>query len=267
MAAVAALITIQNVCGAVLCKAFGLNPLMGLALGSLPLTGGHGTSSAFGPLLENMGVENALTVAVAAATYGLIAGNVIGNPLASRRIRKMNLKSRGSSEVAQEAMDELKKNTDVTEKLDVGKGTLGLALLFAATGIGTLISMVFELAHITLASYVGAMLVGIIIRNVCDSREVKIPVQEISTIGSISLNFFLALAMMGMKLYQLADLAMPMIVILLVQTVLTGLFVYFITFNLCGRDYDAAVLSAGHCGFGMGATPNAMANMDSLTQV
>ncbi len=267
MAAVAALITIQNVCGAVLCKAFGLNPLMGLALGSLPLTGGHGTSSAFGPLLENMGVENALTVAVAAATYGLIAGNVIGNPLASRRIRKMNLKSRGSSEVAQEAMDELKKNTDVTEKLDVGKGTLGLALLFTATGIGTLISMVFERAHITLASYVGAMLVGIIIRNVCDSRNVKIPVQEISTIGSISLNFFLALAMMGMKLYQLADLAMPMIVILLVQTVLAGLFVYFITFNLCGRDYDAAVLSAGHCGFGMGATPNAMANMDSLTQV
>ena len=142
-----------------------------------------------------------------------------------------------------------------------------LSLLFVATGIGTLISMVFDLFNITLASYVGAMIVGIIIRNVIGTKfGLDLPIQEIDTIGNISLNFFLALAMMGLQLYQLADLAGPMVVILLIQTVLTGLFVYFVTFNMMGRDYDAAVLMTGHCGFGMGATPNAMANMDALTK-
>ena len=128
--------------------------------------------------------------------------------------------------------------------------------------------MLFAKFNITLASYVGSMIIGIIIRNaICDKFDLDLPVQEIETIGSISLNFFLALAMMGMQLWQLADLAGPMVAILLIQTVLTGLFVYFVTFNMMGRDYDAAVLSAGHCGFGMGATPNAMANMDALTKV
>lgn len=265
--AVAALICIQDILGAALCNVFGLEPLLGLALGSMPLTGGHGTSTAFAPLLEDMGVKNAMTVAIAAATYGLVAGNVIGNPLARRRIEKLHLSAKDAAKVDQTALNELKKNTELTSKLDVGRGTLGLALLFVATGIGTLISMLFDMVGVTLASYVGAMIVGIIIRNVCDGNGVDIPVQEIETIGSISLNFFLALAMMGMQLYQLAELAVPMIVILLIQTVATGLFVYFITFNLLGRDYDAAVLSSGHCGFAMGATPNAMANMDSLTKV
>ena len=127
--------------------------------------------------------------------------------------------------------------------------------------------MVFDLFNITLASYVGVMIVGIIIRNVIGTKfGLDLPIQEIDTIGNIGLNFFLALAMMGLQLYQLADLAGPMVVILLIQTVLTGLFVYFVTFNMMGRDYDAAVLMTGHCGFGMGATPNAMANMQVVTK-
>ena len=207
LVAVCILIGIQDVAGAALCKVFGLQPLLGLALGSMPLTGGHGTTTAFAPLLESMGVQNALTVGVAAATYGLVAGNVIGNPLARRRIKKLGLSSSDAAQVDHEALLELKKNTEGTAKLDVDRGTLALALIF------------------------------------------------------------LALAMMGMQLWQLADLAGPMVAILLIQTVLTGLFVYFVTFNMMGRDYDAAVLSAGHCGFGMGATPNAMANMDALTKV
>lgn len=268
LVAVALLIILQDVAGALLCSVFGLDPLLGLALGSMPLTGGHGTSTAFAPLLEDLGVENALTVAVAAATYGLVAGNVMGNPLARRLIKKYNLSSSDASAVDEEAVKELQKNTESSYGLDAGRGTLALSLLFVAIGLGTLISMVFDMLNITLASYVGAMIVGIIIRNVISpaiGRE--IPTKEIDTIGSISLNFFLALAMMGLKLYQLADLAVPMIAILLIQTVLTGLFVYYVTFNMMGRDYDAAVLMTGHCGFGMGATPNAMANMDALTKV
>ena len=268
LVAVCILIGIQNVAGAALCKVFGLQPLLGLALGSMPLTGGHGTTTAFAPLLESMGVQNALTVGVAAATYGLVAGNVIGNPLARRRIKKLGLSSSDAAQVDHEALLELKKNTEGTAKLDVDRGTLALALIFLACGLGTLISMLFAKFNITLASYVGSMIIGIIIRNaICDKFDLDLPVQEIETIGSISLNFFLALAMMGMQLWQLADLAGPMVAILLIQTVLTGLFVYFGTFNMMGRDYDAAVLSAGHCGFGMGATPNAMANMDALTKV
>ena len=197
-----------------------------------------------------------------------MAGNVIGNPLARRRIKKLGLSSSDAAQVDHEALLELKKNTEGTAKLDVDRGTLALALIFLACGPGTLISMLFDKFNITLASYVGSMIIGIIIRNaICDKFDLDLPVQEIETIGSISLNFFLALAMMGMQLWQLADLAGPMVAILLIQTVLTGLFVYFVTFNMMGRDYDAAVLSAGHCGFGMGATPNAMANMDALTKV
>ena len=233
LVAVALLIIVQDVAGALLCSVFELDPLLGL--GSMPLTGGHGTSTAFAPLLVDLGVENALTVAVAAATYGLVAGNVIGNPLAHRRIKKLHLSSQDASAVNEEALRELQKNTQGDARLDAGRGTLALSLLFVATGIGTKFGL-------------------------------DLPIQEIDTIGNISLNFFLALAMMGLQLYQLADLAGPMVVILLIQTVLTGLFVYFVTFNMMGRDYDAAVLMTGHCGFGMGATPNAMANMDALTK-
>ena len=144
--AVALLICVQDVVGALLCSVFGLDPLLGLALGSMPLTGGHGTSTAFAPILvEEYGISNALTVAVAAATYGLVAGNIIGNPLARRRIRKLGLSSADASSVNQEALLELKKNTEGGARLDVGRGTLALALLFVATGIGTLFSMLFEL--------------------------------------------------------------------------------------------------------------------------
>ena len=165
LVAVCILIGIQDVAGAALCKVFGLQPLLGLALGSMPLTGGHGTTTAFAPLLESMGVQNALTVGVAAATYGLVAGNVIGNPLARRRIKKLGLSSSDAAQVDHEALLELKKNTEGTAKLDVDRGTLALALIFLACGLGTLISMLFAKFNITLASYVGSMITGIIIRN------------------------------------------------------------------------------------------------------
>ena len=175
--AVALLICVQDVVGALLCSVFGLDPLLGLALGSMPLTGGHGTSTAFAPILvEEYGISNALTVAVAAATYGLVAGNIIGNPLARRRIRKLGLSSADASSVNQEALLELKKNTEGGARLDVGRGTLALALLFVATGIGTLFSMLFDKFDITLASYVGAMIVGILIRNFCDRKHLDLPV-------------------------------------------------------------------------------------------
>ena len=115
-------------------------------------------------------------------------------------------------------------------------------------------------------SYIGAMVVAAAIRNIMDARKQDMPMEEISTIGSFSLSLFLGLAMMGLKLWQLADLALPMIVMLAGQTILMALFAYFVVFNLLGRNYDAAVMTTGFCGFGMGATPNAMANMQAVTE-
>lgn len=263
---VALLICIQNVVGVVMCQFFGLDSLLGLCVGSIPLTGGHGNCGAFGPLLEDMGVQSAFTVAVASATYGLIAGNLIGNPIARRLILKNHLTEHNSGKVNAEAQAELEKNSALTHVLDPVKGTSGLALLFIALGGGIFVTMAFKAAHITVATYCGAMICGILIRNFCEASHIELPIQEISTIGNVSLNFFLILAMMSLKLQQLVGLALPMIIILLVQTIIVALFTTYVTFNACGRDYDAAVLVAGHCGFGMGATPNAMANMDALTK-
>lgn len=256
---------VQTMVGAGLCQAFGIDRQLGIALGTMSLTGGHGTSAAFAPLLEEKGIANATTVAVAAATWGLVAGNAFGNPIARRRIQKMNLAQARTDVNAGDPVADAIVSAAEQPKLDAGRGILALSLLFVAMGIGTLFSLLFAKLGITFASYVGALIVGIIIRNICDSRGVEIPVTDINVIGTISLSFFLVLAMMGLKLYQLADLAVPMIVILLVQTVISALVVYFVTFGLMGRDYDAAVLTTGHYGFGMGATPNAMANMDALT--
>lgn len=263
--AIAILGIVQTLVAAGLCTVFGIDRLLGIALGTMSLTGGHGTSAAFAPLLEEQGIANATTVAVAAATWGLVAGNAFGNPIARLRIKKMHLAEERTDANAGDPVADAVGAVLEQPKLDASRGTLALALLFVAMGLGTLISMLFDRFNITFASYVGALIVGIIIRNICDSREVEIPVQDINAIGTISLNFFLVLAMMGLKLYQLADLAIPMIVILVVNTIISALVVYFVTFNLMGRDYDAAVLTTGHYGFGMGATPNAMANMDSLT--
>jgi ESS family glutamate:Na+ symporter len=140
------------------------------------------------------------------------------------------------------------------------------AQIFIAMGIGTIISMLFEKAGRTFPPYLGAMFSAAIIRNIGDASSLfDIKGEEIDIIGNISLSLFLAMALMALKLWELAALAIPLIVMLIAQTVLMALFAYFITFNVMGRDYEAAVMAGGHCGFGMGATPNAMANMQAIS--
>lgn len=262
------LIFLQNGLGVVLAGMFKLNPLMGLATGSIPLVGGIGTSGAFGPLLEKAGAEGATTVAVASATFGMIVGNIIGNPLAKKLIESHGLAGtyRGDESINLQIFSE----SAVAEELDQVSGERmysAFALVFLAMGLGTIISSMFQKMGLTFPSYIGAMFAAAIIRNLGDfSGKFKVPEDEIKVTGDITLSIFLAIAMMSLKLWQLKGLALPLIVILAFQTLLMILVAYFITFNAMGRDYEAAVLTSGHCGFGMGATSNAMANMRALTE-
>ncbi|MGX6592251.1 sodium/glutamate symporter [Cetobacterium ceti] len=256
------LVIIQNLAGVGMAKMFGLNPLLGLAAGSVPLTGGHGTSGAFGPVLEAAGAHGALSVAIASATFGLVAGCMIGGPIAKRLMIKHQLKSYD---------EETPLYTDETLEKDTvqnaSEATIFKAIVFIAIsmGIGSFVGPFAKTFGVTLPPYIGPMLIAAIFRNIFDSSKKELPLHSINIIGNISLQLFLAMALMTMRLWELAALALPLVVMLVVQTIIMALYAHFVTFNIMGRDYDAAVLATGHCGFGMGATPNAMANMETFT--
>lgn len=256
------LVIIQDIVGVSMAKIFGEHPLLGLAVGSVPLTGGHGTSGAFGPVLEEFGVTGGLSVSIAAATYGLIAGCLIGGPVAKRLRDKYNLKP--SLEDREGTVEALEEN----DEKPVSEETLFSAVVVIALsmGIGYCIAPFLKKYGIVIPAYIGPMFIAAIIRNIADMQKKNLPMNEIAITGNIALSLFLAMALMTLKLWELADLAIPIISILLVQTAIMALFAYFITFRFNGKDYDAAVMATGHCGFGLGATPNAMANMEVFTK-
>ena len=256
------LVIIQDVVGTSLAYIFKLNPLLGLATGSIPLVGGHGTSGSFGPLLEDIGVTGATTVAFASATFGLIMGSILGGFVAKTLIEKNKLKTpkEEGEDLSLSDIEEKDKTILVSNRI-----MKAASLIFVAMGAGSIITNFIESLGLTFPSYIGAMLAGAIIKNICDFKKVKIVDKEIEILGGISLNFFLSLALMNLKLWELFDLALPMIIMLLAQTILMFIFAYFITFKIMGKDYDAAVFASAVCGFGMGSTANAVANMDALT--
>ena len=260
------LVIMQNVIGIGLSNVFHLDHLLGLSTGSASMTGGHGTSLAFAPLFEQAGATGATTVAMAAATFGLITGSMLGGPVAKRLIEKNGLLVKEDS--SQKPLQETVKIVEETKlrQLIPENFTTATSQIILAMGIGTIVSMLFQGTGMTFPSYIGAMLAAAIMRNVSDiTNSYQIQSDEIDIMGSISLSLFLSMALMGLKLWQLVDLAGPMVAMLASQALLMGSFAYFITFNLMGRDYEAAVLAGGHCGFGMGATPNAIANMEAIT--
>lgn len=256
------LVVLQNILGVSLAKVFGLNPLIGLSTGSVPMTGGHGTSGAFAPLFEDAGAVGATTVAMASATFGLIMGSMIGGPIAKKLIEKNSLTSKNKN------LDKtLSVNKEETKKLIPENFMAASVQIILAMGIGTVISVILQKTGMTFPSYIGAMFAAAIMRNISDTTSfINVRMEEIDIIGNISLSIFLSMALMTLKLWELADLAGPLVVMLLAQTVLMAVFAYFVTFNLMGRDYEAAVITSGHCGFGMGATPNAIANMETLAE-
>lgn len=257
------LCVVQNGLGAAVISLFGQHPLMGVAVGSVPLVGGYGTSAAFGPLIEEMGVPSAATASYAAATFGMICGCVVGGPLA--RMRIMQQKKRG---MAQTQIGNIAEESPVNESskciMNVEKLMLAAALLLLGVGFGTIISDLLG-RLMTFSAAVGSLMAGCIIRNVCDFAGLKLPDDEIDMTGEVTLNIFLAMAMMSMELWLLVDLAVPLIVTLVAEVIVTSLFSYYLVYWLMGRDYDAAVMVAGTIGFGCGSTSNAVASMNAVT--
>lgn len=254
------LVILQNTAAIGCAKLIGMNRLLGMCTGSIPMTGGHGTSAAFGPILQAMGFSSATTVCIASATYGLIFGSLIGGPIANRLIEKKGLlKTEENREDSEEYS-----SGNAGRKVVTGYSVAAFQMAVAA-GMGTGVSMLLSKTGMTFPIYIGSMLSAALIRNIFELfGKDEINMDQITDIGNIMLPLFLGIAMISMKIYELFDLALPVTVLLLVQTLLMIVYARYIVFNLMGKDYDAAVISAGMCGFGMGATPNAMANMQAV---
>lgn len=256
-------VILQNFLGVYLAKLLGLSPLVGLATASIPMTGGHGTSAAFAPVLEEAGLQNALTITLAAATFGLVAGSLIGGPTGKFLIEKYKLITGKETEKV-EGIEEVEKGN---EKLDEKRIYSAVYQLLVSMALGSIISMLLKKTGLTFPASVGAMIAAAIVRNIADySTWLKIKETEIRIIGDISLILFLAFSMMSLKLWQLTDLAIPMIILLIAQTILMGLCAVFLTYKVMGKNYEAAMMAVGHCGFGLGAVPTAMANMQSVEE-
>lgn len=256
------MIVLQNGLGGAVMTLMGKDPLYGIGCGSIALIGGPGTAAGIGPDLEAAGAEGAKVVSIAAATFGLVAGSLMGGPTARRLINKYGLEcKRVARGGGSEPMEDEALNTDNSHLIK------GFMIILVGVGIGNQVSTwLTQLCGFSFPGYIGAMLVAVVIRNVMDFGRIEFPDREIDSFGNVFLSIFLSMALAGLKLWQLVDLALPMLVCLTLQVVLMFLFSYFIVFRVMGRDYDAAVMTAGFVGFAMGATSNAMANMQVVSK-
>ena len=280
------LITAQNLTAVGLTRLLGVNPLIGMAAGSISMTGGHGTAGGFASVLEGMGLQGAGTFGMAAATFGLIAGSMMGGPLAEKIISKklVHEQMQEPDEEIDPAMSGIESDeaspsgrakrvsTNEQEFQLYAKASYCILLVM---GGGTVLSWLFAKMGVTFPTYFGALILAALARNLLglirykeegrwQKGEKLLDMERIVSVGNICLSMFLGMAMVSLRLWELQSLALPVIVILSSQVVLMALFAYYLAFPLLGRNYDAAILCAGLCGFGLGATPNAMANMSAV---
>lgn len=262
---VTGLLLVQNAMGIGLATALGLDPLLGLLAGSITLSGGHGTGAAWGATFtEKFGVASASELAMASATFGLVLGGLIGGPVARLLIKRV--KTQG----VEEEVPHLPKGFEQPnkERLITSFSFIEtLALIAVSLLAGTLLNGVLRGTAFELPTFVCVLFVGVLLRNGLSAFGFyRVFEREVSVLGNVSLSLFLAIALMSLKLWDLAALALPFFALLAAQTLVMALFAIFVTFRVMGRNYDAAVLAAGHCGFGLGATPTAIANMQAVTQ-
>lgn len=259
----------QNFIGLSIAKLTDINPMFGIMAGSVSMIGGHGGAAAFGETAEKiMGVSGSIAVAMAAATFGLISGSLIGGPIARFLIERYKLKPEETSVTEERSQEEESKYP-----MDYAGIMFNLTVIVTIMVIGSVVSNAFTsfiksigLGDIVLPAYVGAMFVAIIFRNVNDKFHwFDLDYKIIDIMGDVSLGIFLSMALMTLKLWELVGVAGPMFIILFAQVIFLTFYTIFIVFRLCGKDYDAAVMVSGMCGHGLGATPNAMANMNSVT--
>lgn len=286
LALLVVIIALQNLMPMGVTWLMGADSLVGMAAGSMSMTGGHGTAGGFASVLEGMGLHGAGTIGMAAATFGLIAGSMIGGPLAEHIIRTKltHEHMQPQAEEIDPAMAGIESDeasptgrakrvsTNEQEFQQYAKATYCIVLVM---GAGTIVSWLLAKTGITFPTYFGALILAAVARNTLglfsykeDGKRVKadklLDMERIISVGNICLSMFLGMAMISLRLWELQSLALPLVVILVSQVLLMAFFVYVVAFPLLGRDYDAAVLCAGMCGFGLGATPNAMANMSAV---
>lgn len=270
------MMALQNFVPVCIAKAFGVNPLLGMAAGSISMADGHGTAGGFSPLLVDMGFKSALTASMACATFGLISGSMLGGPLATALIRHRlkgcimqptedfdpAMAGIESDEASPKGREQRMSSSEI-EFQRYARATYAILIVMA---LGVIVSDFLSKTGITFPTYFGALLTAACVRIIMDATPCKryLEMEKIVSVGNISLSVFLGMAMVSLKLWELQSLALPLVVMLFSQVIIMALFVWFLAFPMLGKNYDSAVLCAGMCGFGLGATPNAMANMSAV---
>jgi ESS family glutamate:Na+ symporter len=274
----------QNVIGIVAAYALGEHPLMGVLAGSVTLTGGPATGLAFAPQFETAGVPAAATLAVAAAMAGIVAGGIIGGPIATRLVSRLGVKDgavrpRGAHALArgivEDQMAEKPAAAPTGEDVESYGLLKSLVLILVAMWVGSWVSNWITtldlngngVNDITLPAYIGAMIVAAVIRNVDDGTKlIGISQRTVDDLGGTALSLFLVMALMTLKLWDLVGVAVPLAVMLVLQVVAIAVVASTIVYRMMGKDYESAVMSGGFCGFMLGTTANAMANMEALVE-
>ncbi|WP_028357539.1 sodium/glutamate symporter [Brackiella oedipodis] len=284
-------IMIQDGVGVAMASGLGLDPLIGLVAGSVTLTGGHGTAAAWGDIFEKMGVSGATTLGIATATFGLVSGGLIGGPVARFLIKKIKREQVSSTEDnfalgkvanrqslfrtsknartddgSDRQSDDMFNRRDEMRLITTSSAIETLTLFAVCLAVADILSAVTAGTYIELPTFVWALATGVVLRNVLTHLfSFDMFDRAIDVFGNASLSLYLAIALLSLRVWELADLALPVLVILAVQVVVMMVFATYVTFKVMGSNYDSAVLAAGHCGFGMGATPTAIANMQVIT--
>ncbi|NWK83195.1 sodium/glutamate symporter [Staphylococcus sp. GSSP0090] len=258
----------QNLISVSLAKVLNISPLLGLTAGSMSMEGGHGNAAAYGQTLQGMGVDSALTAALAAATLGLVAGGLIGGPVVKFLINKYNLKPQQAEETKQDYAESDRNEYLHNRMAPTTVFLLQFTIVAICMAIGSYLGNTFtDLTGINIPIYVGAMFVAVIIRNISEYNNLKIiDMKIVDGISDVSLSLFLSIALMSIQLTEIYQLAIPLIIIVLVQVIFIILFSVIVLFRGLGKNYDAAVMVGGFIGHGLGATPNAMANLDVITK-
>ena len=262
------LAVIQSLIGIATAVAFGQSPLLGVLMGPAALTGGPATALAFAPQFAAAGVASAESVAIAAAMAGIVMGGLVGGPIVTRLIVRYQLHSPTTSPTpAAHTTTSMPVDSTRDEERDLLTVLKGVGVLLVAMGIGSWLGGVMKSADLTLPGYVGAMLMGAVIRNMDDQTQwLQIPHELTERMGLVCLSLFLSVALMNLKLWELTSIAAPLLVNLFIQVIAVAVFCWYVVFRVMGRDYDAAVMSGGFTGFMLGTTANAMAVMHSVVQ-
>ena len=260
------LITVQNIVGVTGSVLLGIDPAYGLIAGSVTLTGGHGTGAAWaGKLTELFHLEGALELAMACATFGLVSGGIIGGPVARHLLGKMKHGENPESDDVDDVQEAFEHPT-YQRKITTRSLIETITMMTCCLLIGQFLDAHTKGSVIELPTFVWCLFTGVIIRNsLTHIFKFNVADSAVDVLGNVGLSLFLAIALMSLKLWQLAGLALPVMAILAIQVVLMAIFAVYVTYRIMGKDYDAVVLSAGHCGFGLGAPPTAVANMQAVT--